>query len=616
MKRNNIVHLFISMISGFVISLCLTADRSIDIVDSRSFLKAMNGNSALILILFLLVSYFSYKIISKTYEKRMLVISLILAFCFSFCETAGYNLDHYSTLFYPSFNFYNLIFNLMIFIGYVFVFYQISIVLFRLVKFLEGCNFSQKKNYKYFSNNTQSFFAVAGMLTVFWSVYYFIFFPGIVTPDSWYQIEQGMGFVPLTDEHPFLHTLIQGSIIKFGTLIFGAVNDAIPLCVFIQMICMAFIVSFSVKYMAYKNIPVIARLIVTIFYALHPVVAAYSITLWKDVWMGSFILLYVIVLNEASTNSKKFFSKHRNLLYLILVILAILFAKGTGIIIIILSMPILFVFASNYRKKLLFALAACFGIFFLTRSIIIPALNITKGHLREPLSVPLQQIARTVKYHGKDLSEEEKNTISEILPYDELPVKYDPKLSDEVKAGLNEEVFSKNISKYIGLWLSLGFKYPDTYLESFLSNSYGYWYPETVYWQVTNYSYYRAVNKFDSHDENKSQYNPPRFEGLTNIICSCINYDFRNVPVISTFLSIALYFWISLFCLMSCIYKRRFNLLPMFMPIVAVFVTCIMSPVHAEMRYAYASLLCVPLLILITLFHSEGHLKKSLKENV
>ena len=88
-------------------------------------------------------------------------------------------------------------------------------------------------------------------------------------------------------------------------------------------------------------------------------------------------------------------------------------------------------------------------------------------------------------------------------------------------------------------------KYPREYVEAFLSGSYGYWYPETVYWQVSSYSYYRSANQYTSHDKNISQCKPPRLEELRNIISSCINYHFRNIPVISMFLSIALYFWIS-----------------------------------------------------------------------
>ena len=55
---------------------------------------------------------------------------------------------------------------------------------------------------------------------------------------------------------------------------------------------------------------------------------------------------------------------------------------------------------------------------------------------------------------------------------------YNPILSDPVKFNFNNEYFSENKSEFISIWLKLFVKYPKDYIEAFISNSYGYYYPE------------------------------------------------------------------------------------------------------------------------------------------
>ena len=69
----------------------------------------------------------------------------------------------------------------------------------------------------------------------------------------------------------------------------------------------------------------------------------------------------------------------------------------------------------------------------------------------ESLTVPIQQLARTWNYSPELFSEEDQETLFEILPEESLAL-YQPKLSDLVKAGFVTENFKKDPAKYAKLW--------------------------------------------------------------------------------------------------------------------------------------------------------------------
>jgi hypothetical protein len=567
------------------------------------------------------------------------LFTAFLSVCFAGFETVGYNIDRYTKLFYPSLTLYTFIFNMLIFFGYFVIFYFLTNLLAKVLERytntdvertvnnttflnynpLEKCpvphterlgkfSFLKSKSYsvgyfdkkfKYFSNDTKSIFFVSGALVSFWLIYYLIFFPGVVTQDSYYQIEQGLGFRNLTDENPFVHTLFQGLIISIGSKIFGSINLGISVFCVLQMIFVAFVISFALKSMAKYSVPILFRVASFLFYLLHPLIGIYSVTLWKDIWISSFLLVYSVLLTDLYIDALEFFKSKIKVFWFILVILFVMLSKGTGIIFIFFSfIPLSFKLFKNYFLKLSTIYLIPVVGFFLIRLIIIPCFGIQKGYIREPMSVPLQQIARTVKENKESINQSEQKEINEILPYNELPTLYNPRLSDNVKSEFNEKMFLSNPMKYAKLWAILGIRYPKSYLESFLSNSYGYWYPETKYWIVSDLSYVKMLyfykkNNRTVYDKNIENYSKDS-SIVKDTLCEYLNNHIREVPVISALFSISFYFWLELFIFMFCLKNRKNDVMPMFFIVMAAFITCIMSPVHAEMRYAYPAVIMFP----------------------
>ena len=98
------------------------------------------------------------------------------------------------------------------------------------------------------------------------------------------------------------------------------------------------------------------------------------------------------------------------------------------------------------------------------------------------LSIPLQQIARVEKYHKDSLDINTIYQINKFFNVENIGEKYNPVLSDPVKTEFKNEVFKDNKIEFVKLWGKLLLRYPKDYIESFISNSYGYYYPEAKHW--------------------------------------------------------------------------------------------------------------------------------------
>ncbi len=84
----------------------------------------------------------------------------------------------------------------------------------------------------------------------------------------------------------------------------------------------------------------------------------------------------------------------------------------------------------------------------------------------------------------------------------------------------------------------------------------------------------------------------------SKIIDKLMNDEFINkIPIINLLFSIGFVFWIILTCLTYLIYKKKYNLIILFCPVLFVWLTSIASPVFGEFRYVYSMFVTLPILI-------------------
>lgn len=551
--------------------------------------QVLNGQS----FLWVICAFFLYQVIKenlKIKDKRLIICSTILGMLLSGFYIIGNNINNYmglgeiissGTVFFRS---------MIKWAGYVIIISNAIMLLYTKLNNIT-CKQTNTKNEesrtsRFFKANKTSFFISWSLIFVSWIPYLLCYYPGIVTPDSVDQIKQALGISILNSHHPILHTMIIKFAMVIGELFYNQ-NTGIMIYSLLQMLIMSAIFAFTIYYMAKKNMPVWTRVLAILFFAFYPVNSMYSITMWKNILSGGAILLFVICMIEISTNQVEFFKSKMKFILLIIISLFVIYLLNNGIYIIILTIPFLLIACKkNYKKIILFFIT----ILLLNSAIntcLYSGLGIKKGSIREALSIPLQQFARVVTYKESELTIEEKEKIHNFLPVNNLGELYNPTLSDPVKANFNDNYFANNKLEFLTTWIKLFFKFPIEYVESFLCNCYGYWYPEANNWVVA-----RTIIE----DEKLQVFQEPIIEGeIIKKVDSLI--DKRNIPVISMFFSLGFMFWMLLVVLTYCIYKKNYNLLLAYVPIFILWLTVLASPVFCEFRYLYGMVTCMPILL-------------------
>ena len=295
------------------------------IIAEQSFFESALFN-ILVTPIYGLILLFFYKI-NISNDKRIKKFSYILSLILSCFLSIGH-------IVYPSisqgainiFNLRNIIYALIFICGFF-------LILSRLFSLL----FSNINKIKIFENERTNknifklFLLILGIILICWIPYFLRFFPAIMTYDSYHVINHSNSFI-LSDYHTFAHTWFFGIFFNLGKLLFSNLNIAVAFSMTIQMITMA------------------SCILCTAIYALSPLHAQYSITLWRDIVFGGVFVLLFISLHEIITCKENY--KNSIIGLFITSLLFILFFRHNGIYICILLLPFI-LFSKILRKKLI-----------------------------------------------------------------------------------------------------------------------------------------------------------------------------------------------------------------------------------------------------------------------
>lgn len=426
----------------------------------------------------------------------------------------------------------------------------------------------------------------------------FYFFPGTVQWDGMKQLDYYFGVMKWSNHHPAFSTLIMGICVKIGRALIND-NFGVFIYTFLQYIFSCFTFAYIIKFFKEINVPKSIRIITLLFFILNPAWYINAYTLAKDTMYYLFFILYFIFLYKYYYNSTK-----KNFIILLLTSLLVILYRNNGFYIVLLTYIILFVVKRKTNFKWTLVLTGIVIVFQSIYSFILPICNITPGHIREALSVPLQQTARYVSNY--DLEDDEKELIERFFHNDIsiIKEKYNPELSDPIKFMFDVKDKSE-LMKYFNLWFKCFMKHPKVYFDSFFENYYGYYYPfkgdvkDGVAWFSIIAS--KRVNKgnFDFHMNEKYADERTSIENYTNMLA--------KTPVISLLFKTGIYTWILLLYIGYILYKKGYSLLIFSIPLLATLAFCFLSPVNSYLRYMNPLIVVLPIFIGIIM-------KKDVKE--
>lgn len=312
------------------------------------------------------------------------------------------------------------------------------------------------------------------LLAASYSITFLAVFPGFFAYDATMahlQVYRG----ELLSQHPWIHTLLLGYICEFSKSHLGHANVGIAIYIFVQMLlvsgCFLYTL-YSIKRRGHTLVFILSFF----FYAFFPTIHMFALCSTKDTPFSAAMLVLLVLLWDMFEDTDGFFASRLKSAAFIFFTLVFLILRKNAIYAMVVFLPFFLAALKRNRRKGALLIGAAFLLFWLYDVPLTAAMNVIDIGPKEALSVPSQQLARVYMENKDSLTEDETALLESFYPKEFLEM-YLPKLADYTKGTLNTEFFLTHKKEFIRLWASAGIRNPDIYINSFLVNTYGFWYP-------------------------------------------------------------------------------------------------------------------------------------------
>ncbi len=577
------------------------------IVAVRTFYLSMRSSRLTLVLLAICLAVIIYQGSKILLEKWQCVVLMVFSAFFSFMQVIAISLKEDDSLEYVYGSGVNIIRSLFHGLCLAIVTYMILKIVVVLIR-----RYCIQKALAPSKITWKNSLIMGGLFVIAWLPYYILFFPGTANVDTVVQLMQSFEIPSYinkittihppetyyTNHHPFATTMLFELFFKLGLNVFGDINIGVAIYVFLHMLFLAAVFTVALQYLRHIGITKKRLLFIQLVIMFLPIFPMYAICMVKDTLFSAFLLLLMIMMYEIARTNGECFKKWWFDLFLALDCALIMLTKNYGMYIIII---VAIVYAIVYRKYILQVLVSFVPIIlvyqFLWVSVLLPLWNVAPVGKQEALSVPFQQTARYVSEYGEEVTEEEKEAINGVLPYDKLKKLYEPMLSDWVKEKFNQDASSEDMSRYFSAWWKMFLKHPDTYIESILNNTYEYWYID----KISDLEYYEFEPYLQKHDPDKqyeelyvtNNYNTggERFAVYQLILM------LEKTPVVNIFASLGLLPWLILFMILFNIFQKRGKYILTYLVPVIIYAICMVSPDNGNSRYIMPVIFALPYLI-------------------
>ncbi len=428
------------------------------------------------------------------------------------------------------------------------------------------------------------FAVMVGVRFLFWLNW----FPGLLSKDTFGQIQQAIGNVPYSNHHSWLHTMLIRAFLTGGVYQHRIALMSLTDLVFSSVLLL------WILHHYYERTSIRMWLPAAVVYTLGPLHCIFSVSIRKDPFFAYAVLGYTLVLLLMEEQSRKE-GKPRWYMWPVYIVATFLFCflRTNGLYAWVLALPFLLWHFRKQLKGWLISVGICLLLIVTYKSVILPGFHVIEPDIVESLSVPLQQIAYTIQKDG-EFSEYDKEIIGNIVDMELMGEYYTEWMSDPVKNIIrgsgHQEYIGENKGEFIKMYLSVGMKNPVEYMTAFLFQSRGYWHQKS-----TDFLYYEN-GVYSGASELGIVRAPLLPAGISGKIDSLMElYE----DAWNTFWSLALNTYVVVVLWIYAMIKRKccFH----FIPLAGIFVTLIIAtPVGNMFRYVYGIYLVLPLLALQT----------------
>lgn len=455
------------------------------------------------------------------------------------------------------------------------------------------------------------------VIFLIWGITYLALFPGIYDYDSIDQTLQFLVTKKISSHHPVAHSFLLSAFLEIGNRLFHSYEVGLGIFSLLQMALLAYVAS-EISWRLLKRNHKILFYMSLLFYTLLPLHSVMAVWVAKDLIFTAFFALTSLSLYDMICQKDEFWSKKRNWMrYIILVILMCMF-RNNAIYALIFMMPVCFFCYKKDRKKLLLVTAGGICLYLAYQNVMLPKLGVTPGNMREMMSIPCQQMAKVYVETPDVYTQEEKEALFQLIPEKNInDYQYRPMIADATKNYFNSEEFKSDLTKYAKLYVNIGLKSPRKYIEAFLTNSLGFWYPNKSYPDERMFHPYMEFYMADPdlfkgdyiYLERKSMF--PLYEKVLEKVI--VDTVWEEIPLVSNLFVPGTYFLLLCFGIIVVCLKRSYSKLLILGLWSGYWITLLISPV-ALVRYAYPVIFCLPLLGLLITDKVDGKSRNYLKK--
>lgn len=557
--------------------------------------EQVTNNSFVYFIFFALFLFIFSKI--KNLKKGYTIFSIIFSVILSLVLIIGSQLEFYS----------EIIWSFATLIKIIALSVSIFPLNYLLLKYIDEFKIQKSDNINY-----KKIFVITFLIILFFNFLVFLaLYPGEYGYDAGFQIMEILEKdVQITSHFSLLFSFILAKVVNLGKVLFGSYQVGFGIYCFLQMTFLSYVAT-KITVFCTKRIPnKIIYFINVLFFSFFPLYTLMSISAAQDsVFAGLFCLIILNVI-ELIENKDYWKNKLKPISLGILIFLLCLI-RNNGFYCILISIPFIFLVCKNKKVVVLLIFIIPLFAYKIYSGPVFNILGVTKTDtFREMLSIPSQQFARVYNYNLKVFSKEKLKQLKKFYPEinDFKYYTYRQSIADPTKSVLNNKYVKSNLKDYISLWTSIGVKDPENYVEAFLLNSLGFWYPNKNYNDDRMYHPYIEIEMMDAAKWNpryvqiKRESKFPIYEKILNIAIG--KNAWKCIPVISTIFTTGTYFIIFIFLFLLTILRRNFKYMLPISIILGLYATLFLSPV-ALFRYCFPIIMVSPLMINLILYQKK-----------
>lgn len=409
-----------------------------------------------------------------------------------------------------------------------------------------------------------------------------------------------------TTHHPLVHVLLLGGIICAVHKVTDSYNLGIACYMIVQMFLAGGAFTFLLAYLRKKRVSKAIRFPALLYFAFFPVIVMFTLCSAKDTVFTIALLLLLVGMLEMGISPDDFFASKRKMAFFAFSAFTMLLFRKNGIYAFALMIPVWLMYHKKDRKrqkKTAGLLCIVLVSYFLITETLTFTLQAQNTENQEILTVPIQQLARTYKFNKDVFAPEELAALYEILPEEALAL-YNPKLSDPVKYHFRNEAYAADKSKYIELWLKIGLKKPLSYLNAWLVNSYGFWYPDTVinvYAGNTVFTFTYQDSSYFGYEVEGPGVRDSKIPWLDEAYRRLsLEIEQEKIPILSMLYSPGGMFWCFAYLFSYVCYRKKYHILLPYLLVLLIWLTVLLGPTYLP-RYVLIFWFGFPLFAAVTL---------------